>query len=182
MGQLPPVRTQPLRPFQCIRVEFAGPFTTKRGYTRKPMFEKSYVALFICLPTKAIHVDVTEDLSTGSFLLCFERFISRRGCPSHIFSDNGRNFVGAARILGQPTSLPYNFAEFSDKISKFSPRNVQWHFIPARFPHFGGLVSRTWTSSYGSSWAHLFRPWWSSTISLSLWKESSTVDPSCQST
>ena len=139
MGQLPPVRTQPLRPFQCIRVEFAGPFNTKRGYTRKPMFEKSYVALFICLATKAIHLEVTEDLSTGSFLLSFERFISRRGCPSHVFSDNGSNFVGAARILSQLTSLPYNLAEFSDKISNFSTRNVQWHFIPARSPHFRGI-------------------------------------------
>ena len=139
MLQLPPVRTQPLRPFQCIEVDFASPFTTKRGYTRKPMFEKSYMALFICLATKAIHFEVTEDLSTGSFLLCFERFISRRGCPSHVLSDNGSNFVGAARILGQPTSLPYNLAEFSDKISNFSPRNVQWHFIPARSPHFGGI-------------------------------------------
>ena len=182
MGQLPPVRTQPLRPFQCIGVDFAGPFTTNRGYTRKLMLEKSYVALFICLATKAIHLEVTEDLSTGSFLLCFERFISRRGYPSHVFSNNGSNFVGAARILGQSTSLPYNLAEFSDKISNFSPRNVQWHFIPARSPHFGGI----WEAGIRNMKIQLrklmgpFVP--TLTISLSLRRESSTVDPSCQST
>ena len=79
MGDLPDHRISPARPFDYTGVDFAGPFDVKMGHTRKPVLVKVYACLFVCMSTKAVHIDCTEDLSTASFMLCFERFINRRG-------------------------------------------------------------------------------------------------------
>ena len=46
-------------------------------------YKKKLVFLF-----RAINLELVEDMSTESFLLCFRRFIARRGVPSSIISDN----------------------------------------------------------------------------------------------
>ena len=46
-----------------------------------------------------LHLERALDLSTETFLAALLRFANRRGCPKHIYSDHGRNFVGAAREL-----------------------------------------------------------------------------------
>ena len=106
MGDLPDHRISPARPFDYTGVDFAGPFDVKRGHTRKPVLVKAYACLFVCMSTKAVRIECTEDLSTASFMLCFKRFINRRGFPQHVYSDNGSNFICAARTLGTPTQLP----------------------------------------------------------------------------
>ena len=139
MGDLPDHRISPARPFDYTGVDFAGPFDVKRGHTRKPVLVKAYACLFVCMSTKAVHIDCTEDLSTASFMLCFERFINRRGFPRHVYSDNGSNFIGAARTLGTPTQLPYDLQDFTAKTADLQAHGVSWHFIPARSPHCGGI-------------------------------------------
>lgn len=54
---------------------------------------------FVCLATKAIHLEAVSDLSTQAFIAAFRRFSGRRGLCSHIYSDCGTNFVGAAKKL-----------------------------------------------------------------------------------
>jgi len=49
--------------------------------------------------TCAIHLELATDLSTETFLAALRRFISRRSKCTHIFSDNGRNLVGAKKVL-----------------------------------------------------------------------------------
>ncbi|XP_070075668.1 uncharacterized protein [Drosophila takahashii] len=50
-------------------------------------------------PGVTIHLELATDLSTKTFLAALRRFISRRGKCTHIFSDNGRKFVGAMKVL-----------------------------------------------------------------------------------
>ncbi|KAH0944379.1 hypothetical protein HN011_007013, partial [Eciton burchellii] len=59
---------------------------------------KHYVALFVCLGTKTIHLEIVEDYTAG-FLAAFRKFVSRRGLPVHMSSDNGTNFHDADREL-----------------------------------------------------------------------------------
>ena len=139
MGDLPDHRISPARPFDYTEVDFADPFDVKRGHTRKPVLVKAYACLFVCMSTKAVHIDCTEDLSTASFMLCFEHFINRRGFPQYVYSDNGSNFIGAARTLGTPTQLPYDLQDFTAKTADLQAHGVSWHFIPARSPHCGGI-------------------------------------------
>ena len=59
----------------------------------------SYLCLFACLCTKAVHLEIVSELTTEAFLLTVKRFVPRRGCPSGIYSDNGRIFIGASAYL-----------------------------------------------------------------------------------
>ena len=70
MGQLPADRvndTSPF-PFQRVGLDFAGPFLIRQGHTRRPVKVKSYICLFICLRTRAIHLVLRLDLTTETFL------------------------------------------------------------------------------------------------------------------
>lgn len=49
------------------------------------------------MATKALHIELVEDLSSESFIFALKRFISRRGKVKNLYSDNGRNCVGANR-------------------------------------------------------------------------------------
>lgn len=66
--------------------------------------------------------------------MTLRRFIARRGKPSEIFSDNGRNFVAAAKELN-------NFLnENSNNLIDFaSNEGIKFNFIPTYAPHFGGI-------------------------------------------
>ena len=139
MGQLPLVRTQMTPPFSHSGVDFAGPFKIKRGNPRNPTIIKCYICLFICMSTKAIHLELCMDLSTETFLAAFSRFVNRRGLPSDMYSDNGTNFIGASRELDDINRLLQSNS-FSQKCSGHATdRNIHWHFSPPRTPHFGGL-------------------------------------------
>ncbi len=87
-------RTTPSPPFSSTGVDFAGPFTLRMGYTRKPVLIKTYACVFICLTTRAIHIELCSSLEADEFRAAFQRFCARRGCPTNVYSDNGTNFVG----------------------------------------------------------------------------------------
>lgn len=94
MGQLPASRVTYSRPFTYVGVDLAGPFTLRNFVGRTGQF-KSWICLFVCQLTRAIHLEIVTTLSAEGFLLAFRRFIGRRGKPCHMYSDNGTNFVGA---------------------------------------------------------------------------------------
>ncbi|XP_075150652.1 uncharacterized protein LOC142224750 [Haematobia irritans] len=135
MSALPPQRSDFTRPFTHTGVDFAGPFDIKSYSGRACRISKGYTCVFICFSTKAIHLEATSELSTSAFLAAFSRFVSRRGCPLHLYSDNGTNFVGASRKLAK------EFLQTSQQsvTSNYAHQNVTWHFIPPGAPHMGGL-------------------------------------------
>jgi len=76
-----------------------GPFEIKSGNTRSKTTTKCYVALFICMTTKAVYLELVSSLTSEVFIGVLKHFIARRGLIDHLYSDNGRNFVGANREL-----------------------------------------------------------------------------------
>jgi len=99
MGQLPEVRVKPSKPFTNTGVDYSGPFYVKQGGKRRKTLVKCYVALFVCLSTKAIHLELVSEWSTEAYIASLRRFIARRGSCNNIYSGNGRNFVGAEKEL-----------------------------------------------------------------------------------
>ena len=139
MGQLPPSRANPAPPFTTTDADFAGPFTLRKGHTRKPVWIMWYVCLFMCLTTKCIHLELVMDLTTEAFLAALRRFVARRGRPAHIMTDNGTNFVGARRELAEFYKL-LSTPAMQDAVGKHMTSNrIQWSHSPARSPHFGGM-------------------------------------------
>ncbi len=139
MGLLPAVRTTPAPPFENTGVDFAGPMTLRTGYTRKPVYLKAYVAVFVCMATKAVHLELCETLSTQDFLATLKRFIARHGCPAHVFSDNGTNFVGAAEEIRAIQKMTKSEKHNNNLMNFCSTTNITWHHTPPRAPHIGGL-------------------------------------------
>ncbi|GFW58350.1 integrase catalytic domain-containing protein [Trichonephila clavipes] len=141
MGNLPKHRVTLERPFFSCGIDYAGPVLIKCNKGRGTKSTKGYIALFVCLATKAVHIEAVGDLTTDSFIAALRRFSARRGAPRHIYSDNGTNFVGARRKLDEIRklwlSLPTNEA-ISYYLSKSS---IDWHFIPPSSPHFGELTT-----------------------------------------
>ena len=70
---LPTWRLEDSPPFTVTGVDFTGPL-----YVNTVSIEnKVYVCLFTCANTRAIHLEVVEDLREGTFLKAFRRFVSR---------------------------------------------------------------------------------------------------------
>ena len=78
-------------------VDYFGPFYVKRGRGR--VIEKRWGAIFVCLNSRAVHLEVAKSLETDDFMLVLIRFPNRRGHVKEIRSDNGTNFVGAEREI-----------------------------------------------------------------------------------
>ena len=60
---------------------------------------KRYGIVFRCMTVRAVHLELTNDLSTDLFIMALCRFKSRREHVQVTGSDNGANFVGAASEL-----------------------------------------------------------------------------------
>lgn len=150
MSDLPAARVTPSRPFLHCGVDYAGPFSALAQLGRGQKAQKVYIALFVCLATRAIHLELVRDYSTSAFLAAFERFTSRRGLPTNLYSDNGTNFQGANKELitafKQVTSDPY-------LRSHLAADYISWHFIPPAAPHFGGI----WEAGVKCTKTHLRR-------------------------
>ena len=67
MSNLPLERLQPSPPFSNVGVDFFGPFTI-RGEVQKRVRGKCYGVIFVCFASRAVHVDLSKDYSTDSFL------------------------------------------------------------------------------------------------------------------
>ncbi|VVC45890.1 Ribonuclease H-like domain,Protein of unknown function DUF1759,Peptidase aspartic [Cinara cedri] len=129
----PILRDYGCRPFTRVGVDYAGPMLMRERRLREVLHYKIYVAVFICMTTKAVHLEVVSELSMNAFLSAFSRFADRRGFPSDVYSDCGTNFKGAAKHLSIVINDPANHNTIS---SYFSCR---WHFNPPEASHFGDL-------------------------------------------
>ena len=129
----------PFRPFLVMGVDYCGPLFVKMGTRRNAKIIKAYVAVFVCFCTKAVHLEVVQDLTSEAFIVALRRFISRRGKCRRLCSDNATNFVGANRELQELHEL-FNSENFQSKIQRVaSEENLEWKWIPPRTPHAGGL-------------------------------------------
>lgn len=152
MSNLKSAQVQPNRPFSHVGVDYAGYFEVKISTRRNATFQKCYICLFVCLTTKAVHLELAQNLSTEAFIAVLRRFVGRRGIPNHIYSDRGTNFIGAANEL--PALWFTEKSNESRAIQReYSRQGIVWHFNPARASHFGGL----WEAGVKSVKRHLHR-------------------------
>ena len=63
-----------------IGLNFAGPLYLKY-FDPVTGSIKAYIGLFTCASSRAVHLEVTQNLTVGTFLRAFKRFVSKRGTP-----------------------------------------------------------------------------------------------------
>nr|XP_033339068.1 uncharacterized protein LOC117227701 [Megalopta genalis] len=153
MGDLPKARVNEDRPFNNVGVDYCGPFFVKEKKFRNRNRIKVYVAVFVCLAVKAVHLELVSDMTTDGFLAALRRFTARRGKCHAIYSDNGTNFVGANRELKEIHQL-LSSQDHQRKVDAYlTNEGINWHFIPPRSPNFGGL----WEAAVKSFKHHMRR-------------------------
>ncbi|XP_058827074.1 uncharacterized protein LOC131687050 [Topomyia yanbarensis] len=140
MGDLPSVRVNQAYPFQNVGVDLAGPMYVRTSLRNKrsPFF-KAYITVYVCMATKAVHLDLVSDLTTSTFIASLRRFVGRRGKPAHIYCDNATNFVGAQRELEELRKLFRTQVHQDAVANECADNGIQFHFIPPRSPTFGGI-------------------------------------------
>ena len=130
---MPAARMAVAKPaFYHTSIDYFGPLIVVFGRNKTV---KRYGALFTCLTKREVHIEVAESLSTPDFINALRRFISMRGCPHSVFSDNGTNFRGAEPNLSQSTQdlgTDPLMTEFPTQIG------CKWTFLPPSAPHWGG--------------------------------------------
>lgn len=148
MATLPRNRVRVSTAFNHTGVDYAGPFMVYHGNVRRTV-TKCYAAVFVCMSTKAVHIEVAKDLSARAFLDAFDRFSGRRGLCRTLLSDNGTQMVGAARIMRQDLQAWRGV----DVQQVIADQGVDWQFITPAAPHHGGL----WEAAVKSAKKHLLR-------------------------
>ncbi len=140
MSDLPPERTNAARPFEFATLDLFGPYEVKDG-VRKKVRLKVWGIIFCCMASRAMHADVVSDQSAEGFLLAYQRFTALRGYPSKLWSDPGRNFVGAKPALKELYQLldQINKSELENEAVK-NGTEWSWKIHPADSPHRNGAA------------------------------------------
>lgn len=93
-----------------------------------------WIAVFVCLVTRAIHLELLSDATTDAFVAALRRMIARRGRVSEMISDNGTNFVGANNYL---KAIVTQIEEDVSQIENLC--KITWKFTTPGAPHQGGI-------------------------------------------
>lgn len=130
MADLPEDRMETAPPFTYCGMDGFGPFYVKEG--RKEL--KRYGLLFTCMCSRAVHIEMLDDLSTDAFINALRAFIAIRGAVRQIRCDQGTNFVGAK----------HEFAEAFKEMDQTELGKLECEFLmntPAS-SHMGGIWER----------------------------------------
>lgn len=134
MADLPPFRLRLFKPaFHSTGVDCFGPFIIRVGRRS----EKRWGVIFKCLTTRAVYLDLLSSIDTDSFLMALRRFVSRRGKPHELLSDQGTNFKSGQRELKEA------YAAMQPSLqSLLAKQQIKFLFNPPGAPHFGGTWER----------------------------------------
>ena len=141
MSPLPLERVQIAPPFTNIGLDFTGPLYLKME--GKAKLTKAYICIFVCEDSRAVHLELTNNMTTEAFLQAFRRMANRRGMPKVIHSDNQTTFHKAAKV--------FKISKQKSTLSKIDPKEVErklaneqvtWKFITERASHRGGHWER----------------------------------------
>jgi transposase InsO family protein len=118
---LPETRVGQSTPFSNVGIDYFGPVFTKE---KRSLAKKRWVVIYACMVTRAIHLDVVEEMSSDMFVLSLRRFVSIYGPPKLVVSDNGSSFKSLT-VRRVAASL-----------------GIEWRFIPEGAPWMGGFYER----------------------------------------
>lgn len=95
---------------------------------------KRYGLLFTCLCSRAVHIELLDNLSTDAFLNSLRAFIALCGNIRQLRSDQGTNFVGARR----------EFLETVKEMNQECLKQLGCEFVmnPPSASHMGGAWER----------------------------------------
>lgn len=138
MSDLPADRIVPGQPpFTSVGVDIFGPWEVVTRRTRGvPANSKRWAAIFTCLVTRGVHIEVVGEMS--SFINALKRFTAIRGLAKEYRSDRETNFVGAV----DPLQINAINVEDSPVKDYLYSRGTVWTFNPPHASYMGGVWER----------------------------------------
>lgn len=112
-----------LRDFSHTRVDFPDPASLRPWKVRGHKSVKAWLAIFVCMATSTVYLEVVSDYSSDAFIAAFRRFVSRPefvgtytatvGRTFRVLRNNSSNFSAQARnftllLLGDGTQWSFN--------------------------------------------------------------------------
>ncbi|XP_021378856.1 uncharacterized protein LOC110466593 [Mizuhopecten yessoensis] len=129
MAYLPQDRLTPSPPFTYVGVDIFSPWYVSSRRTRGAHSkQKRWAAPFTCLVTRAVHIEVVEDMSSSSFINALRRFSAIRRNAKVFRSGRGTNFVGCTG----PVGIPAINVEDTPVANHLLRNGTVWRFNP---PH-----------------------------------------------
>ena len=125
---------EPAPPFTHCGMDVFGPFICKDG--RK--VQKRYGLIFCCLSSRAVHLELLDDMSTDCFINSFRCFTAIRGPVQSLLSDRGTNFVGARNEMEKAMEEMMN----PTTVSYLTARKCVFKFNVPSASHMGGSWER----------------------------------------
>jgi hypothetical protein len=121
MAPLPMERVVKSPPFAVTGLDHGGPL-----FCCDHVGKKFYALLFTCATTRAVHLELVDSLSAETTMLAIRRFVSRRGMPKTLMSDNAKGFKAAGDLV----------------LKLYGSEGPNWKFIAPRAPWWGGFWER----------------------------------------
>ena len=129
----PSIRTSPMGcSIQPCRSGPHGEFLHQRHAGQK---EQAYICLFVCATTRAVHLEVVENLTATSFVMCLRRLAAAKGMPTLILSDNHKMFIAGETFL-------LDLQQDPSVQECLSSKNVRWKHQTPRPPSMDGHFER----------------------------------------
>ena len=141
MGELPQRKiTTDEYAFANVGIDYAGPFMLRVG--QRQAQKKVWILVITCLATRAVHLEITEGMTTDHVIMALKCFCAIRGTPKTITSDNQSSFVKANKDLREWfESLDFDriIKETGYGFIRKSNPGIKWIFLPPYAPHMGGV-------------------------------------------
>ncbi|KAF6027175.1 hypothetical protein EB796_014518 [Bugula neritina] len=133
MGNLPEERLERTAPFTHIGIDAFGPFYVKDRRTEN----KRWGLVSTCLYSRAIHIEILEEMTTDCLILALRCFMAVRGPVKTIVCDNGTNFVGMRNELSRQLNLT------DAKLKSYLQANkIEINHNTPKASHQGGVTER----------------------------------------
>ncbi len=131
---LPGFRLNELNAFDATAMDFTSHLYVKNGNE----VTKVYVALFTCCSTRAVELEIVNDMTVVSFLRAFRRFSATYSTPKLLYCDNARTFTSADDELKRLYGLVSD-----DKSQRlFAEKRIRFVHTPVQASWFGGVHER----------------------------------------
>ena len=135
MSPLPEERVLPTPAWTYTSIDLFGPIEHV-DMVRKRLKEKCWGVIFTCMVSRAVHLDLTQGYDTDALLQAIRRFMSLRGCPKELLSDQGSQMIACHKEVAVMLELvDWNLVD-----GWCSRRGIFWKFVPPQGQHMNGVT------------------------------------------
>lgn len=139
---LPSYRTDVNDVFTVVGSDFFGPFFIRHKCDVKncnhPPKIKAWGVLFTCFYSRAVALEIVEDMTTATFLRAFFTVCNRYGRPKVMFTDNAKTYKAADRELRNL----FQSIDWEKVGSSAAEQGIEWRWSTEKSPNTNGASER----------------------------------------